>query len=87
MGRKLKMYLTQGDAYKIKELDLELMHHLMSMMLDCTYIMKALSQRNDTRTIEKIVMLNTRLEKVNNTVKRMIEAISTNEAEEKVDGE
>lgn len=84
MGKKLKMYLTQGDAYKIKDLDLELMHHLMSMMLDCTYILKAISQRNDTRTIEKITMLNNRLEKVNDTVKRMIEVISTNEEEGEV---
>ena len=81
MGKKLKMYLTQGEMYRIKELDLELMHHVMSMMLDCTYIMKAVSQRNDTRTIDKVSMLNNRLEKINDIIAKMNEVISTNEEE------
>ena len=81
MGKKLKMYLTQGEMYRIKELDLELMHYVMSMMLDCTYIMKAVSQRNDTRVIEKITMLNNRLEKINNIIGKMNEIITTNEEE------
>jgi len=79
MEKKLKMYLTQGEMYRIKELDLELMHYVMSMMLDCTYIMKAVSQRNDTKVIEKIAMLNNRLEKISGTVKKMNEIITTNE--------
>jgi len=79
MEKKLKMYLTQGEMYRIKELDLELMHYVMSMMLDCTYIMKAVSQRNDTKVIEKIVMLNNRLEKISSIVKKMNEIITTNE--------
>ena len=87
MGKKLKMYLTQGEMFRIKELDLELMHYLMSMMLDCTYIMKAVSQRNDTRIIDKVSMLNNRLEKINDIMKKMNKIISTNEEEEKVDGE
>jgi len=81
MEKKLKMYLTQGEMYRIKELDLELMHYVMSMMLDCTYIMKAVSQRNDTKVIEKIVMLNNRLEKISGIVKKMNEIITTNEEE------
>jgi len=81
MGKKLKMYLTQGEMYRIKELDLELMHHVMSMMLDCTYIMKAVSQRNDVRVIEKVAMLNNRLEKISSIVKKMNEIITTNEEE------
>jgi hypothetical protein len=81
MEKKLKMYLTQGEMYRIKELDLELMHYMMSMMLDCTYIMKAVSQRNDTKVIEKIVMLNNRLEKISSIVKKMNEIITTNEEE------
>ena len=81
MEKKLKMYLTQGEMYRIKELDLELMHYVMSMMLDCTYIMKAVSQRNDTKVIEKIVMLNNRLEKISSIVKKMNEIITTNEEE------
>jgi transcriptional antiterminator len=81
MEKKLKMYLTQGEMYRIKELDLELMHYMMSMMLDCTYIMKAVSQRNDTKVIEKIVMLNNRLEKISGIVKKMNEIITTNEEE------
>ena len=81
MGKKLKMYLTQGEMFRIKELDLELMHYLMSMMLDCTYIMKAVSQRNDTKIIDKVDMLNNRLEKINDIMKKMSEIISTNEEE------
>jgi len=81
MGKKLKMYLTQGEAYKIRDLDLELIHHALSFVLDCTYIMKAVSQRNDTRTIEKIMMLNNRLEKISDIVKKMNEIITTNEEE------
>jgi len=79
MEKKLKMYLTQGEMYRIKELDLELMHYVMSMMLDCTYIMKAIGQKNDTRVIEKITMLNNRLEKINNIIGKMNEIITTNE--------
>lgn len=81
MGKKLKMYLTQGEMYRIKELDLELMHHLMSMMLDCTYIMRAVSQRNDTKIIDKVKMLNTRLTKINDIVTKINETITTNEEE------
>ena len=81
MEKKLKMYLTQGEMYRIKELDLELMHYVMSMMLDCTYIMKAIGQKNDTRVIEKITMLNNRLEKISGIVKKMNEIITTNEEE------
>ena len=81
MDKKLKMYLTQGEMYRIKELDLELMHHVMSMMLDCTHIMKTVSQRNDTKVIEKIAMLNNRLEKISGIVKKMNEIITTNEEE------
>jgi hypothetical protein len=79
MDKKLKMYLTQGEMYRIKELDLELMHHVMSMMLDCIHIMKTVSQRNDTKVIEKIAMLNNRLEKISGIVKKMNEIITTNE--------
>jgi transcriptional antiterminator len=81
MGKKLKMYLTQGEMYRIKELDIELMHYLMSAMLDCTYIMRAVSQRNDIKVIDKVEMLNNRLEKINDIVKKMSEIISTNEEE------
>jgi len=82
MGKKLKTYLTQGEMYRIKELDLELMHYVMSMMLDCTYIMKAVSQRNDTKAIEKVSMLNNRLTKINDIITKMNEIITTNEEEE-----
>jgi len=81
MGKKLKMYLTQGEMYRIKELDLELMHHVMSMMLDCTYIMKAIGQKNDTKAIDKVKMLNNRLEKINDIINKMNEIITTNEEE------
>jgi len=81
MGKKLKMYLTYRDAYKIRDLDLELMHYVSSFMLDCQYLMKAVSKRNDAKTIEKITMLNNRLEKISDIVKKMNEIISTNEEE------
>jgi hypothetical protein len=49
--------------------------------------MRAVSQRNDIKVIDKVEMLNNRLEKISDIVKKMSEIISTNEEEEKVDGE
>ena len=67
--------------FRIKELDLELMHYALSLMLDCTYIMNNINAKNSTKVIDKVKMLNNRLAKINDIIKKMNEIITTNEEE------